>query len=222
MSVAQGTATIWQDEGELNGDGLWILRRELDRRAKPELVPRISCNALRQPGLIVGEEPLQVGWQRPAETSQRLLALRAERAHEEGDSKTKRERPIVSELVRDLLLVVDQQSMSMSGQCDHEGCVGVRVAMLQPVPEPDEKAEVRPHDVCRVGPPFTQTALQLSHLGFAIDLEQALLAIWIPVSVVDMVADELSVQEVEPGEVHVDDKAFEGPGLGWIVVEPDR
>lgn len=30
------------------------------------------------------------------------------------------------------------------------------------------------------------------------------------------------MQEIEPGEVHVDDETLERPALGRVVVEPDR
>jgi len=100
-----------------------------------------------------------------------------------------------------------------------EGLLLLGVAVLDLVAEPDEELEVRPDRVLVVGPPPADALGELRPLRLTVDLLEQPRVVPAPVPVVDLVPGELGMEEVEPGEVHVDDEALKGTDLCRIVVQ---
>ena len=180
-----------------------------------------SLNLLVEARFVVGKEAPQVSRESPAEAPEGLLPLRAEGADEQRDAQSQCEGLVIAKLVGELVLVVQQECVSMTGECHHQRGICMRVAVFQPVAKADEEAEVGSHGVCLIWPALSQAALKLPSLRFAVNPQEAVLELPVPVPVVDAVPDKLSVQKVEPGKVHVDYEALEGPGFCGVVVEPD-
>jgi hypothetical protein len=74
-------------------------------------------------------------------------------------------------------------------------------------------------------PGFSGPASAPEHCGqaptarLAVDPFKAARVVSLPVTVVDIVAGELGVEEVKPGKVHVDDEALEGPDVSSVVIK---
>jgi hypothetical protein len=63
--------------------------------------------------------------------------------------------------------------------------------------------------------------LELPSLWLRVNLFKASFESLVPIAVVDTVAEELGMQQVEPSHVHVHYESLEGADLGGIVVQAD-